>query len=184
MSHHIPAQSTTSADFQGNFGVRGHLSSFAQSIMTPQPAQMQSLRKADPMISSGHSVAGCQSLLTHESQSGTSFVHQYMGYPSAPHAVLGNLPVPPTEDFSHLFLERGVPDYKSPTPQPQSGYNSGFGDIPVTPTTCQQAGLTDFGDEDETRTVDSWGAPTNYMERFADDAEPNLDETEAMRHGQ
>lgn len=82
-------------------------------------------------------------------------------YTPATSGTYGTSSIPVEEDFSHLFLERGVPGYKSPTPPPQSGFKMGNGDnaVPVTPTNPRQLAEANM-DDDEVATLDSWGAPT------------------------
>jgi len=70
-----------------------------------------------------------------------------------------------SEDFTDLFLERGVPGYRSPTPPPPGSEISERKiveneEIPVTPKNRRLDEETD-GEDDETGTLDSWGAPTN-----------------------
>lgn len=84
----------------------------------------------------------------------------------------GDLSDPQTEDFSHLFLERGVPGYKSPSPPPHTDSKvlNGGDPVPMTPTNCKQGEAKEIEDDD-TETLDSWGAPANYTLRFVEGSE-------------
>ncbi|KAH8684618.1 hypothetical protein BGZ60DRAFT_169364 [Tricladium varicosporioides] len=72
---------------------------------------------------------------------------------------------PTSDDFSHLFLEHRAPGYKSPSPpRPASKHETNeFQQArnrqPVTPRNVEIFDEAN-GDDDETRTVDSWGLPT------------------------
>ena len=73
-----------------------------------------------------------------------------------------------SQDFSKLFMERGVAGYKSPFPtrlettQPKVLFDNGKDKTPVTPENAAFPDETEGGD-DETRTLDSWGAPTTAV---------------------
>jgi hypothetical protein len=72
------------------------------------------------------------------------------------------------DDFSNLFLEPGVPGYKSPTPprlgasQFRLGSSKGE-EMPITPEDTR-SNVDKEDEDDETGTLDSWGAPTHYAQ--------------------
>jgi hypothetical protein len=85
--------------------------------------------------------------------------------PITPPAVNNLTRTTSSQDFSKLFSQRGVPGYKSPSPprleinQPRAHFDNENSEMPVTPENVEFPDETE-GEDDETRTLDSWGVPT------------------------
>jgi hypothetical protein len=86
-----------------------------------------------------------------------------------------NLSATPSEDFSKLFLERGVPGYKSPSPSlPGRGKSETQPKekIEVLATlTKKRSSAGGRYEEDDTETVNSWKAPLNHENWGSEDTE-------------
>lgn len=103
--------------------------------------------------------------------------------PSAPSQEIGESKDSLVQDFSHLFLERGAPGYKSPTPPPQSASKTASADrdIPTTPANRQLASKAQNEDDDVT-TGESWGASAADTQWHQEEIEivtsiePNMDD--------
>jgi hypothetical protein len=106
-----------------------------------------------------------------------------LGYaPSVPAVVNGESSASLDQDFSYLFLERGVPGYKSPIPppKPSSKMVNADGDTPTTPANRRKS-VKSHPEDNETATVDSWGAPATETQWHEDieivaSLEPDMDD--------